>query len=88
LAQADAIEAALAAVQQQRVDRLLQVYLARALRGELVSQDPGDEPASVLLALAPIRPAGVCLFLNFALDWVYFLVRRQWRPGAGDKGSG
>lgn len=31
------------------VDRLDQMILAKAFRGELVSQDPNDEPASVLL---------------------------------------
>lgn len=32
------------------VDRLTQAILAKAFRGELVPQDPDDEPASVLLA--------------------------------------
>lgn len=32
-----------------RVDTLDQAILAKAFRGELVSQDPNDEPASVLL---------------------------------------
>ena len=31
------------------VDRLTQSILAKAFRGELVPQDPDDEPASVLL---------------------------------------
>jgi len=31
------------------VDKLTQSILGRAFRGELVSQDPNDEPASVLL---------------------------------------
>ena len=31
------------------VDRLDQAILAKAFRGELVPQDPNDEPASVLL---------------------------------------
>ncbi len=31
------------------VDRLDQAVLAKAFRGELVPQDPADEPASVLL---------------------------------------
>lgn len=33
-----------------RIDRLTQSILAKAFRGELVPQDPNDEPASVLLA--------------------------------------
>jgi type I restriction enzyme S subunit len=32
------------------LDRLESVILAKAFRGELVPQDPNDEPASVLLA--------------------------------------
>lgn len=32
-----------------RIDRLTQSILAKAFRGELVPQDPSDEPASVLL---------------------------------------
>jgi type I restriction enzyme S subunit len=47
-AQADAIEAAVD-IARKRVDKLDQAILARAFRGELVSQDPDDEPASVLL---------------------------------------
>lgn len=31
------------------VDKLIQSILAKAFRGELVPQDPNDEPASVLL---------------------------------------
>jgi type I restriction enzyme S subunit len=34
---------------QAHVDKLTQSILARAFRGELVPQDPNDEPASVLL---------------------------------------
>ena len=34
---------------RQRTDRLTQSLLAKAFRGELVSQDPNDEPASELL---------------------------------------
>lgn len=34
---------------QARIDRLTQSILAKAFRGELVAQDPNDEPASVLL---------------------------------------
>ncbi len=49
---------------KQRVDRLTQSLLAKAFRGELVPQDPNDEPASELLkriqaereALAAIKP--------------------------------
>ncbi len=45
---ADQLEARLADA-RQRVDALTQSILAKAFRGELVSQDPNDEPASVLL---------------------------------------
>ena len=34
---------------QARIDQLTQSILAKAFRGELVPQDPNDEPASVLL---------------------------------------
>ena len=34
---------------QSRIDRLTQSILAKAFRGEMVPQDPNDEPASVLL---------------------------------------
>ncbi|WP_251701953.1 restriction endonuclease subunit S [Metapseudomonas boanensis] len=37
------------ATAQARIDRLTQSILAKAFRGELVPQDPNDEPASVLL---------------------------------------
>ncbi|GGD01607.1 restriction endonuclease subunit S [Halopseudomonas salina] len=36
-------------IAQTRIDRLTQSILAKAFRGELVPQDPNDEPASVLL---------------------------------------
>ncbi|UJJ32777.1 restriction endonuclease subunit S [Halopseudomonas maritima] len=45
---ADQLEARVAAA-QERVDKLTQSILAKAFRGELVPQDPNDEPASVLL---------------------------------------
>jgi type I restriction enzyme, S subunit len=48
LTQADTIEAGVAAV-RRRAEKLEQSILARAFRGELVPQDPDDEPASVLL---------------------------------------
>ncbi|MBV6790535.1 restriction endonuclease subunit S [Xanthomonas euvesicatoria] len=48
-AYADQLEAKVAAA-QQRIDALTQSLLAKAFRGELVPQDPTDEPASVLLA--------------------------------------
>ncbi|MGV7181853.1 restriction endonuclease subunit S [Xanthomonas axonopodis] len=44
----DQLEAKVA-VAQQRIDALTQSLLAKAFRGELVPQDPTDEPASVLL---------------------------------------
>ena len=37
------------ATAKQRIDALTQSILAKAFRGELVPQDPNDEPASVLL---------------------------------------
>ena len=46
-AHADAIEAAVEAA-RRRAEKLEQSILARAFRGELVPQDPNDEPASVL----------------------------------------
>jgi len=45
---ADQLEARIKAA-QARIDRLTQSILAKAFRGELVPQDPTDEPASVLL---------------------------------------
>ena len=45
---ADQLEAKLAAA-RKIVDRLTPALLAKAFRGELVPQDPNDEPASVLL---------------------------------------
>ena len=45
---ADQLEARLTAARKV-VDRLNPALLAKAFRGELVPQDPGDEPASVLL---------------------------------------
>jgi type I restriction enzyme S subunit len=46
---ADQLEARLTAAHKV-VDRLTPALLAKAFRGELVPQDPNDEPASVLLA--------------------------------------
>ena len=48
LAMADQLEARLTAARKV-VDRLTPALLAKAFRGELVPQDPNDEPASVLL---------------------------------------
>lgn len=45
---ADQLEAKVATA-QARIDRLTQSILAKAFRGELVPQDPNDEPASVML---------------------------------------
>jgi type I restriction enzyme S subunit len=47
-ARADRLEAE-AARARKLLDRLESVILAKAFRGELVPQDPNDEPASVLL---------------------------------------
>ena len=47
-AQADILEAQVVAA-RRRLEQVDQAILARAFRGELVEQDPGDEPASVLL---------------------------------------
>lgn len=48
LAKADAIEAQYLAL-KEKIERLPQALLAQAFRGELVPQDPDDEPAAVLL---------------------------------------
>ncbi len=45
---ADQLEAKVATA-QARIDRLTQSILAKAFRGELVPQDPNDEPARLLL---------------------------------------
>ena len=45
---ADRIEVRYQAI-SEKVDKLTQALLAKAFRGELVPQDPNDEPASVLL---------------------------------------
>ncbi|MNU71199.1 Type-1 restriction enzyme EcoKI specificity protein [compost metagenome] len=45
---ADQLEAKVASA-KTRIDQLTQSILAKAFRGELVPQDPNDEPASVLL---------------------------------------
>ena len=45
---ADQLEAKVSAA-KQRIDSLTQSLLAKAFRGELVPQDPNDEPASLLL---------------------------------------
>lgn len=42
-----------------QVDRLTQSILAKAFRGELVPQDPNDEPASVLLERIKAERAGL-----------------------------
>ncbi|WP_223514953.1 restriction endonuclease subunit S [Pseudomonas sp. GL-B-19] len=48
-AYADQLESKVATA-KGRIDHLTQSILAKAFRGELVPQDPNDEPASVLLA--------------------------------------
>ncbi len=52
---ADRIEARLT-VAQKTVDRLTPSVLAKAFRGELVPQDPSDEPASLLLERLTSQP--------------------------------
>lgn len=52
---AERIEARLATV-QKAVERLTPSVLAKAFRGELVSQDPADEPASELLERLRSQP--------------------------------
>lgn len=47
-AKADAVEGYYTSL-KQKIDKLPQALLAKAFRGELVPQDPTDEPASVLL---------------------------------------
>lgn len=59
---ADQLESRLNAA-RKIVDRLIPSLLAKAFRGELVPQDPGDEPASVLLErirAARQAEAGAC----------------------------
>ncbi len=53
---ADRIEARLATA-QKTVERLTPATLAKAFRGELVPQDPNDEPASALLERLRSQPA-------------------------------
>jgi type I restriction enzyme, S subunit len=56
---ADRLEARLSTAQNE-AGRLTPALLAKAFRGELVPQDPNDEPASVLLArISAPRGAGV-----------------------------
>jgi len=63
---ADRLEARLSNA-QTAVDRLTPALLAKAFRGELVPQDPNDEPASELLKrlaaqrdAAPVAKRGRC----------------------------
>lgn len=51
---ADQLEAKVASA-KSRIDHLTQSILAKAFRGELVPQDPNDEPASVLLGRIKAR---------------------------------
>jgi type I restriction enzyme S subunit len=53
---ADRIETRLA-VARKTIERLTPAVLAKAFRGELVPQDPNDEPASALLACFRSQPA-------------------------------
>lgn len=55
---ADQLEAQVLAA-KQRIDTLTQSLLAKAFRGELVPQDPSEEPASVLLERIRAQRAAV-----------------------------
>ncbi len=55
---ADHLEAKVATA-KERIDALTQSLLAKAFRGELVPQDPSDEPASVLLERIRAQRAAV-----------------------------
>ena len=54
---ADRIEARYTEL-RQRFDQLPQALLAKAFRGELVAQDPADEPAEVLLGRVRAEKCG------------------------------
>lgn len=54
---ADRLEARYTAARKQ-VDQLTPALLAKAFRGELVPQDPNDEPASALLERIRAERAG------------------------------
>lgn len=58
LSLADSLAGRVAAA-KQRIDSLTQSLLAKAFRGELVPQDPNDEPASVLLERIRAQRAAV-----------------------------
>lgn len=58
LAKAEAIEAQYLTL-KAKIDRLPQALLAQAFRGELVPQDPTDEPAAVLLGKIKAGKQGV-----------------------------
>jgi type I restriction enzyme S subunit len=60
---ADRIEARLKQA-QSHVDRLTQSILAKAFRGELVPQDPNDEPASELLRRIRVARVEVAMSTN------------------------
>jgi len=63
-AQADAIQAAVGAA-RRRAERLEQSILGRAFRGELVHQDPNDEPAGMLLEhIGAARPSDTSTNVN------------------------
>lgn len=57
-AQADALEAQYQSL-KAKIDKLPQALLSKAFRGELVPQDPSDEPASLLLEKLKAATAAV-----------------------------
>lgn len=74
---ADTIEAQVKKA-QVRVDNLTQSILAKAFRGELVAQDPSDEPAEQLLArIAKARTEADVLAKTVKKAWSKKAVRNN-----------